>query len=139
MAGWIFHFACGLLMAFGLGVSGMTDPAKVKGFLDVTGAWNPDLMFVMAGALVVNIAMHFIAKKQRKPFLEADFFKPSRVSIDWRLIAGSAVFGIGWGIGGYCPGPGLSSVAAVLSGQYGPLVFVTGMCAGMLAFKFKKI
>jgi uncharacterized membrane protein YedE/YeeE len=126
-------------MAFGLGVSGMTDPAKVKGFLDVTGAWNPSLIFVMGGALVVNILMHVIAKKRRRPLLEHDFFKPSRVSIDWRLLAGSAIFGIGWGIGGYCPGPGLATLAAIFNGQYGPLVFVSGMCAGMVAFKLKKI
>ncbi|MEY4629910.1 MAG: hypothetical protein RIQ81_30 [Pseudomonadota bacterium] len=136
---WIFHFACGLLMAFGLGVSGMTDPSKVKGFLDVTGAWNPALAFVMAGALAVNILMHQIAARRKKPLLDQDFFKPSRVSIDWRLIAGSAAFGVGWGLGGYCPGPGLVSLAALTGGQFGPLVFVAGMIAGMWAFKVKKI
>lgn len=136
---WIFHFACGLLMAFGLGVSGMTDPANVKGFLDVAGAWNPALAFVMAGALAVNVLMHVVASRRKRPLLDQDFFKPSRVSIDWRLIAGSAVFGLGWGLGGYCPGPGLVSLASVMDGQFGPLVFVGGMVAGMWVFKVTKI
>lgn len=120
----------GALFAVGLAVSGMTEPAKVIGFLDVTGNWDPSLAFVMVGALgVYAAAYHGWAVKMARPFLAPRFSLPRLTAIDAPLIAGAAIFGIGWGLAGFCPGPALVAFGA---GTNAALWFVPAMIAGML-------
>jgi uncharacterized membrane protein YedE/YeeE len=102
----------GLLFGVGLGVAGMTQPAVVLGFLDVGGAWNPRLLFVMAGAVMTTAVGYRLVWRARKPRYEASFNVPAAQRVDVRLLAGAALFGIGWGIAGYCPGPALASLAS---------------------------
>lgn len=118
----------GILFALGLGVSGMTDPAKVVGFLDLTGAWDPSLAFVMGGALVTHAVTRRLVLKRPKPLFASSFPVFDRKSIDGRLVAGSALFGVGWGISGYCPGPAFTSLAG---GSGAVFAFVAAMLAGM--------
>lgn len=101
----------GLMFGVGLGIAGMTQPAVVLGFLDVGGAWDPRLLFVMAGAVPVTAIGYRLAWRARKPRYEASFDVPSAQHLDRRLLIGAALFGIGWGIAGYCPGPALASLA----------------------------
>lgn len=123
-------FGAGLLFAAGLAISGMTQPTKVLGFLDVTGAWDASLVVVMFGALGVHlIAVRHILKRSR-PILGAAFHLPEWRDVDARLVAGAAMFGVGWGIAGYCPGPGIVSLGTF---EAGPLLFVAAMCAGFWA------
>ena len=119
----------GTLFALGLAISGMTEPAKVTGFLDVTGAWDPTLAFVMAAAIAVHLPLVRLARQRRAPLFDAKFHWPTNHGIDARLIVGSAIFGVGWGLSGYCPGPALTSLAA---GGLPILVFVGAMLAGLL-------
>lgn len=123
-------FASGLLFALGLGISGMTQPANVVGFLDVTGDWRPALALVMGGAIAVHLLAYRLVPKMQRPLFEARFGIPSRRDVDLRLVGGAVLFGAGWGIGGFCPGPGLVSV---VSGRPEPIVFVVAMTVGMLA------
>lgn len=118
----------GLLFGMGLSLSGMTDPAKVQGFLDITGAWMPDLAFVMGGALLVTLTMTSGILRREKPLLAGAFNIPALKTIDRRLIGGSLIFGIGWGLSGYCPGPALVSLSY---GYNTTLVFCLAMTAGM--------
>lgn len=120
----------GALFAVGLAISGMTLPSKVTGFLDVAGAWDASLAFVMMGAIVVHFVAQRLVRKRSAPLFDTKFHVPTRKDIDARLVAGAALFGIGWGLGGYCPGPGLVSAA---SGAPAAIVFVVGMTIGMLA------
>jgi uncharacterized membrane protein YedE/YeeE len=122
----------GLVFGLGLIVSGMADPAKVLGFLDLTGTWDPSLAFVMAGAIAVGALAFAVARKRTVSFLGAAMKLPSSRDIDGRLVIGSVVFGIGWGIAGFCPGPGL---VALGMGEAKALVFVVAMLAGMGAFE----
>lgn len=101
----------GLLFGVGLGLAGMTQPAVVLGFLDVGGAWNPRLLFVMAGAVLTTAIGYRLVWRARKPRFETAFDVPSARHIDARLLLGAAVFGLGWGVAGYCPGPALVSLA----------------------------
>jgi uncharacterized protein len=120
----------GALFGAGLLLSGMTRPAKVIGFLDVTRAWDPSLAFVMAGAVVVYAVMlRWIAGRRTDPWFDEVFHLPSRRDLDGALVAGSAIFGVGWGLAGFCPGPGLVAAAA---GSSSGLDFVDAMLAGML-------
>ncbi|MGR8919654.1 MAG: DUF6691 family protein [Gammaproteobacteria bacterium] len=119
----------GALFAVGLGISGMTQPAKVLGFLDVFGAWDPALMFVMGGAVTVTFAGYRWVLKRPMPLLAAKFEIPSRRDIDLPLIGGAALFGLGWGTAGFCPGPAITALA---SGSLDVLVFVGAMFAGFL-------
>ena len=122
----------GVVFAVGLGLSGMTQPAKVFGFLDLAGAWDPSLMMVMVGGIGVNAAAYWMVVRRREaPVLEARFLLPTRTDIDVRLVAGAAIFGVGWGLGGFCPGPGIVSLAG---GGVPALVFVGAMLAGMGMF-----
>ncbi len=121
--------AAGLVFGIGLWVSGMADPRKVIGFLDVTGAWDASLAFVMGGAVVATLAGFRIVKQRAKPLFDERFHLPTRKDIDLPLVAGAAVFGMGWGIAGYCPGPALTALAT-LSAE--ALVFVAAMVAGGL-------
>jgi uncharacterized membrane protein YedE/YeeE len=118
----------GLLFGMGLSLAGMTDPAKVQGFLDVTGIWIPDLTFVMGGALLITLTMTSAILRRGKPLLASGFNLPTLKTIDRRLIGGSVIFGIGWGLSGYCPGPALVSL---VYGYNTTLVFCIAMIAGM--------
>jgi uncharacterized membrane protein YedE/YeeE len=122
-------FAAGLVFGIGLIVSGMTDPAKVIGFLDVAGPWDPSLAFVMAGAILVGFFAFSVARRRTRTFFGGALELPSRRDIDARLIAGSGVFGVGWGLAGFCPGPALVAFGA---GYDQAVVFVLAMLAGML-------
>ena len=124
-------FAAGLVFGFGLLLSGMTDPGKVIGFLDVAGAWDPSLAFVMGGALLVAFLAYRLAGRRGTTFLGDALRLPQRRDIDLRLVAGSVVFGIGWGLAGFCPGPAVVSLGA---GHAEAAVFVAAMLAGMLFY-----
>jgi uncharacterized membrane protein YedE/YeeE len=121
--------AAGLLFGGGLAVSGMTRPQKVLGFLDVFGKWDPSLMFVMLGAIGVHQFAYRLIRGRNAPLFAAKFAVPSRRDLDAKLLLGAAVFGAGWGLGGYCPGPGIASLPG---GGMGALVFVSAMLAGVL-------
>jgi len=123
-ASWV----AGVIFGLGLIVSGMADPAKVLGFLDLAGAWDPSLAFVMAGAISVAAVAFAMARKRTVSFLGAAMNLPKTRRIDRRLVAGSLMFGIGWGVAGFCPGPGL---VALGMGEIKALVFVVAMLAGM--------
>ncbi|TVQ92410.1 MAG: YeeE/YedE family protein [Deltaproteobacteria bacterium] len=122
-------FGAGLLFALGLGISGMTQPAKVVGFLDITGDWKPELAFVMGGAIAVHLIAYRLVPRMSKPLFEPKFGIPSRRDIDGRLLGGALLFGAGWGLGGYCPGPGIVSLVSM---TWAPLVFVGAMVLGMV-------
>ena len=122
----------GTIFGFGLSLSGMLDPARVRGFLDLAGDWNPSLAFVLGGAVAASAAGQAVARRLGKPLFEHGFAWPRTRPIDARLIVGSAVFGIGWGMAGLCPGP---AVATLALGLLPTAVFVTAMVAGMLLFR----
>lgn len=122
----------GLLFGIGLIVSGMSDPGKVIGFLDVAGRWNPSLAFVMGGALLVGLLAFRVARRRTMTFLGGAMHLPTLKDIDRRLVLGSLAFGTGWGLAGFCPGPALVSLAA---GQEKALVFVGAMVAGMAIYE----
>jgi uncharacterized protein len=121
--------AAGLLFGIGLGISGMTRPAKVLAFLDVAGAWDPSLAFVMIGAIGVHAIAVAIARRRGRPLASDRFHWSDRTAIDAPLLTGAALFGIGWGLGGFCPGPALVGAA---SGNLVAIVFVVAMIAGMV-------
>ena len=122
----------GLTFGLGLIVSGMANPAKVLGFLDLAGAWDPSLALVMAGAIAVGSIAFLFANKRTKSLLGAEMKLPASREIDRRLVLGSLLFGIGWGVAGFCPGPGL---VALGMGEVKALVFVAAMLAGMGVFE----
>lgn len=127
------RFAIGVVFGLGLWVSGMTDPQRIIGFLDVTGAWDPSLLFVMGSALAVAfVGFRFLAERER-PVLAERFELPTSTRVDLPLIVGAVLFGAGWGISGYCPGPALASM--VSSGRV--VVFVAMMIVGMVAARFR--
>jgi uncharacterized membrane protein YedE/YeeE len=126
----IIPLVCGLMFGVGLALSGMTDTRVVLGFLDIAGAWNPALLFVMVGALAVTIPGFWLAQKRSAPWLSPQFFLPASRAIEMRPLVGAVIFGIGWGLYGYCPGPALASLTT-FDGQ--PLLFVAAMAAGMYA------
>lgn len=127
---------CGLLFGAGLALSGMTDTAKVVGFLDIFGEWVPDLAFVMGGAVAVTAITFTLVLRRQSPVFAPSFSLPQAKAIDGRLILGTALFGIGWGLYGYCPGPGLT---ALIYGHTGALAFIASMFAGMwLAARWQK-
>ena len=120
---------CGVVFALGLGLSGMMQPAKVVSFLDVTGAWDPSLACVMVGAIGVYLPLYPLVLRRSAPVVSDRFQIPMVTAIDLRLITGSALFGLGWGAAGFCPGPAIASLSAAT----GPvLIFVVAMAAGML-------
>ena len=123
-------FLVGTLFGFGLAVSEMIDPARVIGFLDVTGRWDPTLLFVMGGALAVTLPGFPLILQRARPLLAEFFALPTQSKLDGSLIAGAIIFGIGWGIAGFCPGPAL---AALTSGSPGVALFVVAMIAGQWA------
>ena len=127
------EFAVGLLFGWGLLIAGMTDPGKVIGFLDLAGAWDPSLALVMGGAIAVGFFAFAMAKKRTRNFFGGALQLPRSNDIDKRLVIGSLVFGAGWGLAGFCPGPGIVSMAA---GEFKGLVFTAAMVAGMAVFEF---
>ena len=120
----------GVLFGLGLVVSGMTNPEKIVDFLDIAGPWDPTLLVVMATALTVSFVGYRLAFRAPKPLLEEKFHLPTATAIDRPLIIGSALFGVGWGLAGFCPGPG---IAALAQGDLEPVLFVAAMVAGMMA------
>ena len=118
----------GMLFGLGLTLSGMSDPAKVLGFLNVTGAWVPDLIFVMGGAVIVMAVAWRLVPRMAEPFAAKEFHLPTKSDLTPRLVGGAALFGIGWGIAGLCPGPG---IAALVIEPASAAIFVVAMLAGM--------
>jgi len=122
---------CGMLFGAGMALSGMTDTAKVIGFLDLTGNWDPTLMFVMGGGLLVTVPFfQFGLVRMEKPVFGDNFRVPLTQIIDWKLIGGGAIFGLGWGIYGYCPGPAVASLAY---GNIESIIFICVMALGMVS------
>ena len=128
----VSEFLVGLLFGLGLILSGMTDPGKVIGFLDLFGSWDPSLALVMGGAIMVGVFAFTVAKKRTTTFLGGVLRFPTNADIDKKLVIGSLMFGAGWGLAGFCPGPALVSMA---DGQPKALVFVLAMLVGMLGFE----
>lgn len=127
----LIAFFAGLIFGIGLLLAGMANPAKVLGFLDLAGAWDPSLALVMGGAIAVALLPFAWARRQPRSLLGAPMQLPQKRELDRRLILGSLVFGIGWGIAGICPGPG---VAILLTGHWQAMLFVAAMLAGMLLY-----
>ena len=125
-------FLAGLVFGLGLLLSGMADPAKVLGFLDLAGAWDPSLMFVMGGAVGVGVVAFALARKRARSLLGEPMQLPTKTSIDRRLLLGALLFGAGWGLAGFCPGP---AVVALGAGEAKAVVFVLAMLAGMALFE----
>ncbi|MDO8398728.1 MAG: YeeE/YedE family protein [Bradyrhizobium sp.] len=125
----IASLLCGLIFGAGLLISGMVQPTKVLGFLDIFGAWDPSLAVVMIAALAVSAPGFMLAKGRSRPLLAVRSFWPTRDDIDRPLVIGSAMFGAGWGLVGFCPGPALESLATLSPGV---IVFVAAMAAGMV-------
>jgi len=128
-------FLCGLIFGSGLMISGMTQPAKVLGFLDVFGHWDPTLAFVMAGALAISSLGYALARRQIRPVIAAQHFWPKKTDINRPLVIGSLLFGIGWGLVGLCPGPALENLASLSPRVF---VFVIAMIAGMSVFDLRQ-
>ncbi|MEM7132240.1 MAG: YeeE/YedE family protein [Chloroflexota bacterium] len=121
----------GILFGLGLAVSQMIDPARVLGFLDVAGTWDPTLIFVLGGAVGVTVITFRFILRQPNPFFASTFQLPTKQEIDRPLVVGSALFGIGWGIGGYCPGPGIT---ALMIEAWNPVIFVVALVAGSFSY-----
>jgi len=127
----VVAYVAGLLFALGLALGGMTQPAKVLGFLDVAGAWDPSLAFVMAGAVAVHALGYRLVARRRSPLFAASFALPTRTDLEPRLVGGGVLFGVGWGLSGYCPGPALTAAS---SGSLPAIVVAAAMLLGMLLF-----
>jgi hypothetical protein len=119
----------GLIFGLGLSLSGMLDPTRVRGFLDVTGIWDPSLAFVLGGAVIIATVGYRLSLLFGRPLLEDRFRLPTKTRIDASLILGSAIFGIGWGIAGFCPGPAVASLSLGLAAT---ILFVVAMLTGMV-------
>ncbi|MDA8982925.1 YeeE/YedE family protein [Planktomarina temperata] len=123
----------GLMFGFGLLLSGMANPAKVQNFLDLFGTWDPSLAFVMGGAIAVTMPGFWLVTRRSKPFFNDVFHLPTLTDFDARLITGAAIFGVGWGLGGFCPGPAMTALPLAAEGT---LIFVATMLTGMAASKY---
>lgn len=128
----VISLIVGFIFALGLGLSGMTQVHVVRGFLDITGDWNMNLLGVMIGAIFIHSLLFFLIKKRSSPILDSKFHLPTKKDLDLKLIIGAAMFGVGWGWAGICPGPGL---VASMSGNKNMLLFVLAMLLGMRLFK----
>ena len=127
-------FLVGLLFSLGLGISGMTQPQKVIGFLEIGPGWNPSLLFVMIAAIPIHFLAFLFIKGQRAPFLDSKLHLPDQTEVSKSLIIGSILFGVGWGLGGYCPGPAITSLGG---GSTDAAIFTAAMIAGMLLTRLK--
>lgn len=127
-------FLGGVIFALGLSLSGMTNPQKISGFLDVFGSWDPTLLFVMGGALVAHFVLNKFILKRQTPLFDTNFHIPTRKDIDIRLILGAIIFGIGWAISGLCPGP---AITTLVTGSTYALLFFVAMVFGMLLVKLE--
>lgn len=123
----------GFIFALGLGLSGMTQPEKVVRFLDIFGDWDPSLIFVMGGAIAVHAVTYRLIRRRRTPLLSTQWHVPAKTEITPALVIGGLLFGVGWGLGGFCPGPAVTSLASF---ELRPLVFVISMLVGMMVFKW---
>ena len=128
----IFGFLCGLIFGTGLVISGMSDPAKVLNFLDLFGTWDPSLAFVMGGAVVVTFFGYRVVLGRPSPVFSEVFHLPQRTDIDGQLLTGADLFGVGWGLGGFCPGPALTALPLLSTGI---LAFFPALLIGMWAGK----
>lgn len=128
----IASFVVGFIFAIGLGISGMTQPQKVVGFLNLFGGWDPSLIFVMGGAVAVHFVTYRLIRKRSSPLLATSWQVPTKTEITPALVIGAVLFGIGWGLGGFCPGPAMTSL---MSFESRPVLFVVSMLVGMLLFK----
>jgi uncharacterized protein len=126
------EFLLGLLFGLGLLLAGMTDPAKVLAFLDLAGAWDPSLALVMGGGIVVGLGAFTLAKRRQRTLLGGPMMLPTATAMDRRLLGGSALFGVGWGLAGFCPGPAVVSLGL---GDARVVVFVAAMLVGMAVFE----
>ena len=126
-------FVSGLLFGLGLAVSAMVNPAKVIGFLDLAGNWDPSLALVMAGGLAITLPAFRLVLKRDRPLLESRFFLPTSKDVDKRLLSGAMLFGIGWGLAGLCPGPALTSLVTLNGSVW---LFFAAMIGGMLLHRF---
>jgi uncharacterized membrane protein YedE/YeeE len=124
----------GLLFGLGLGLSQMIDRDRVLGFLDVTGVWDPTLLFVLGGAVAVTLITFRFILRRENPILANEFHLPTKKDIDKPLVIGAIIFGLGWGIAGYCPGPGIT---ALVLGIWNPILFMIAFIVGSLADKFR--
>ncbi|HCP80708.1 MAG TPA: permease [Octadecabacter sp.] len=131
----IILFLIGLVFGVGISISGMANPAKVLNFFDFAGTWDPSLMFVMGGAVVVTFIGYRFVLKRPAPMMDAKFHLPTRSDLDMPLIVGSALFGVGWGIAGFCPGGALPALG---TGRSEVFIFVAALIAGIFAAKFLK-
>ncbi|MCA9515984.1 MAG: YeeE/YedE family protein [Myxococcales bacterium] len=129
MKGNVLAWLAGALFGVGLVVSGMTDPAKVQGFLDFFGAWDPSLAFVMGGAVTLHLVLLRLVTRRAAPLFDTRFHLPTRTDVNQKLVVGAVVFGVGWGLAGYCPGPGLVSLG---TGGATAMIFVGAMTIGMV-------
>ncbi len=132
----LISFICGVVFALGLGIGGMTQPAKVIGFLDFTGNWDPSLAFVMLGAVGVYAFFYGMFVKRPNARFSKEISLPSRGQVDLALVGGAVIFGFGWGLAGYCPGPALTSLA---SGKPSAVLFAGAMIAGIFVFDFSRV
>jgi uncharacterized membrane protein YedE/YeeE len=136
-------FVVGFLFSLGLGISGMTQPQKILGFLDIFGNWDASLMFVMGGAVGLHLITYKLIRKRVHPIFDDKWHIPTNKKITPQLIIGSLLFGVGWGLAGYCPGP---AIVSLVTGHFEVILFVSSMLFGMLIFKlveknlpFKKV
>lgn len=130
----LIAIGCGILFGLGLAISQMIDSARVLGFLDVAGTWDPTLMFVLGGAVGVTVVSFRFVLRRANPFFAPKFYLPGKDSIDRRLLVGASIFGVGWGISGYCPGPGFSSLA--LFNSWNPLIFLISLAVGSWSYRW---
>ncbi len=128
-SGVLWSGLCGLLFGFGLIVSGMSNPAKILNFLDLAGTWDPSLLLVMAGAVAVGLIGYRVVLSRDAPLFDQQFWVSAGGAVDLPLVAGAAIFGIGWGLGGFCPGPALTSLLLLAPGT---IAFVGAMLVAMM-------
>ena len=132
----IFSLFSGIIFGLGLTVSSMTNPAKVIGFLDITGNWDPSLMFVMLGAIAFSAPFFYLLRNKTKPLFDLNFEIPTIKNIDKKLVLGASIFGVGWGMVGFCPGPAIASLAFLNPFS---IIFVIAMIGGFYISRFVKI
>jgi uncharacterized membrane protein YedE/YeeE len=128
----LVSFVVGFVFAIGLGVSGMTQPQKIIGFFDLSGNWDPSLIFVMLGAISVHFFIYKFIKNKKAPLLSLNWHVPTKKEITPALVFGGLLFGVGWGLAGYCPGPALASIGSF---NQTPIIFIVSMIAGMFLFR----